>query len=156
MDAPSCAHCADDADGEAQSLGATLADGGCSPFDDAARQELHERVEAALREVPEAFRTVVVLREIEGFTYEEIAEILQVNLGTVKSRLTRGRVALRELLAPERTGRPIAGKSAARACVSPPRDAKKEQSFAVSGNRHLDPAGSSIDSGSGSCLEALR
>ena len=54
----------------------------------------------ALRQVPEAFRTVVVLREIEGFTYEEIAEMLQVNLGTVKSRLMRGRAALRELLAP--------------------------------------------------------
>ena len=51
---------------------------------------------AALRTLPEAFRTVVVLREIEGFGYEEIAEILNVNLGTVKSRLTRGRAALRE------------------------------------------------------------
>jgi RNA polymerase sigma-70 factor (ECF subfamily) len=55
-------------------------------------------VEAALREVPEAYRTVVVLREIEGFAYEEIAEILNVNIGTVKSRLTRGRSALRTLL----------------------------------------------------------
>jgi len=51
-----------------------------------------------LRQVPEAFRTVVILREIEGFTYEEIAEILGVNLGTVKSRLTRGRAALRDIL----------------------------------------------------------
>jgi RNA polymerase sigma-70 factor (ECF subfamily) len=42
----------------------------------------------------------VVLREIEGFAYEEIAEILQVNLGTVKSRLMRGRAALRAILAP--------------------------------------------------------
>ena len=100
MEAP-CARCAADAEGEAQSLGATLADAGCSPFDRAAQEELHERVEAALRQVPEAFRTVVVLREIEGFTYEEIAEILQVNLGTVKSRLTRGRAALRCLLAAE-------------------------------------------------------
>ena len=54
---------------------------GGSPFDHAAQEELHARVEAALRQVPEAFRTVVVLREIEGFTYEEIADILQVNLG---------------------------------------------------------------------------
>jgi RNA polymerase sigma-70 factor (ECF subfamily) len=44
---------------------------------------------------------VVVLREIEGFTYEEIADIVGVNLGTVKSRLTRGRAALRLLLAPK-------------------------------------------------------
>jgi RNA polymerase sigma-70 factor (ECF subfamily) len=84
-----------------QSLGSTLADGGTSPFDQAAQDELREHVEAALRQVPEAFRTVVVLREIEGFTYEEIADILCVNLGTVKSRLTRGRAALRALLAPK-------------------------------------------------------
>ncbi len=87
-----------DSDGECLSLAATLADHGYSPFDQAAQHQLRERVEAALREVPEAFRTVVVLREIEGFTYEEIAEILQTNLGTVKSRLTRGRAALRTLL----------------------------------------------------------
>lgn len=99
MDAPCCAQC--DADGDPEPLAATLADNGISPFDQAAREELRERVEAALRQVPEAFRTVVVLREIEGFTYEEIAEILEVNLGTVKSRLTRGRAALRALLAPE-------------------------------------------------------
>lgn len=100
MDAP-CSRCDADADGEAQSVGATLADGGCSPFDYAARAEVRQRVEAALRQVPEAFRSVVVLREIEGFAYEEIAEILQVNLGTVKSRLMRGRAALRGLLVPE-------------------------------------------------------
>jgi RNA polymerase sigma-70 factor, ECF subfamily len=100
MEAP-CRHCETDAESETLSVGATLADGGCSPFDCAAQQEVRERVEAALREVPEAFRTVVVLREVEGFTYEEIAEILQVNLGTIKSRLTRGRAALRGLLAPK-------------------------------------------------------
>ena len=101
MDGPCCAHTQIEVDGETQSLGSTLADGGYSPFDQAAQGELRERVEAALREVPEAFRTVVVLREIEGFTYEEIADILQVNMGTVKSRLTRGRAALRCLLAPK-------------------------------------------------------
>ena len=69
-----------------------------SPYDCAARAEMQQRVAAALSALPEAFREVVVLREIEGFGYEEIAEILQVNLGTVKSRLTRGRAALREAL----------------------------------------------------------
>jgi RNA polymerase sigma-70 factor, ECF subfamily len=102
MEAP-CSRCEAEADSEAQSLGATLADGGCSPFDSAAQEEVRHRVEAALREVPEAFRTVVVLREIEGFSYEEIADILRVNLGTVKSRLTRGRAALRILLVPEKS-----------------------------------------------------
>jgi RNA polymerase sigma-70 factor, ECF subfamily len=79
-------------------LSATLADHGDSPFDHAAQAEVRERVEAALRQLPEVFRTVVILREIEGFAYEEISEILNVNLGTVKSRLTRGRSALRALL----------------------------------------------------------
>jgi len=68
-------------------LSATLADHGDSPFDHAAQTEVRE-----------AFRTVVILREIEGFAYEEISEILNINLGTVKSRLTRGRSALRALM----------------------------------------------------------
>src|SRR5580698_315746 len=83
------------------SLSATLADHRSSPFDDAVQAEVREKVEAALRQLPEAFRTVVILREIEGFAYEEISEILNVNLGTVKSRLTRGRSALRILLVNE-------------------------------------------------------
>jgi RNA polymerase sigma-70 factor (ECF subfamily) len=85
-------------DDEGFSLAATLADHGTSPFDHAVQAELRHYVEEALRQLPEAFRTVVVLREIEGFAYEEIAEILDVNVGTVKSRLTRGRSALRALL----------------------------------------------------------
>ncbi|RXH54432.1 sigma-70 family RNA polymerase sigma factor [Granulicella sibirica] len=87
-----------DEDGQSLCLSATLACHRDSPFDHAAQSQLRERVESALRELPEAYRTVVVLREIEGFAYEEIAEILDVNLGTVKSRLTRGRTALRQLL----------------------------------------------------------
>jgi RNA polymerase sigma-70 factor (ECF subfamily) len=79
-------------------LSATLADHGDSPFDRAAQSEVRERVEGALRQLPEAFRNVIILREIEGFAYEEISEILNVNIGTVKSRLTRGRSALRTLL----------------------------------------------------------
>ncbi len=88
-------------DGNNVCLGATLADEGNSPFDNVVQAEVRERVEAALRQIPEAFRTVVILREIEGFAYEEIAEILNVNLGTVKSRLTRGRSALRALIIAE-------------------------------------------------------
>jgi RNA polymerase sigma-70 factor (ECF subfamily) len=87
-----------DSGDEGISLAATLADRGDSPFECAAQAEVKEQVETALRQVPEAFRTVVVLREIEGFAYDEIAEILNVNIGTVKSRLTRGRSALRVLL----------------------------------------------------------
>jgi RNA polymerase sigma-70 factor, ECF subfamily len=91
-----------------QALVETLEDRQESPFDAAAHAEVAARVEAALREVPEPFRTVVVLRDIEGFGYEEIAEILNANLGTVKSRLMRGRAHLKTLLAPymRAAGRP--------------------------------------------------
>jgi RNA polymerase sigma-70 factor (ECF subfamily) len=115
LDAPCCSRCAADTEGNAQSFGSTLADGGCSPFEHAAQQELRERVSAALRQVPEAFRSVLVMREIEGFAYEEIADILQINLGTVKSRLMRGRAALRSVLAPA-----IGSSSSAQASVVAP------------------------------------
>lgn len=82
------------------SLVESLVDPQESPFEAAAHAEIAGQVEAALREVPEPFRTVVVLRDIEGFGYEEIAEILSANLGTVKSRLMRGRAHLKSLLAP--------------------------------------------------------
>jgi RNA polymerase sigma-70 factor, ECF subfamily len=87
-------------DGQPLSYKETLVDGHLSPFDFAAQQQIREHVEAQLRLVSEPFRSVVVLRDIEGFTYEEIAEILDVNLGTVKSRLLRGRAQLKALLKP--------------------------------------------------------
>ncbi len=90
-------------DGESLCLGDTLAATTHSPLECACQSEASERITEALRTIPEAFRTVVVLREIEGFGYEEIAEMLNVNLGTVKSRLTRGRAALREALRPTAT-----------------------------------------------------
>jgi RNA polymerase sigma-70 factor (ECF subfamily) len=67
------------------------------------------RVEDELRKVSEPYRTTVVLRDLEGMSYEEIAEITQVSLGTVKSRLTRGRNALRQRLIPyvRETGRQL-------------------------------------------------
>jgi RNA polymerase sigma-70 factor (ECF subfamily) len=133
MEAPCGCRRDADADGEAQSLGATLADGCRSPFERAAQEELHARVEAALRQVPEAFRTVVVLREIEGFTYEEIADILRVNLGTVKSRLTRGRAALRALLALENSawpGTPDAASHRATARLAPAAEPRSQHTGA--------------------------
>ncbi len=89
-------------DGETLCLADSLAANGLSPLEEVAGAQLRERVTAALQTLPPAFREVVVLREIEGFGYEEIAEMLQVNLGTVKSRLTRGRSALRTALQNDR------------------------------------------------------
>ncbi len=69
-----------------------------SPFDSAVHEEVRARVEQELRQVSEPYRTSVILRDLEDMSYEEIAEITQVSLGTVKSRLTRGREALRRRL----------------------------------------------------------
>jgi RNA polymerase sigma-70 factor, ECF subfamily len=69
-----------------------------SPFETVADHEVQARVESELRRVPEPYRTAVVLRDIEDLSYDQIAEIMQVSLGTVKSRITRGRDALRKRL----------------------------------------------------------
>jgi RNA polymerase sigma-70 factor, ECF subfamily len=55
-------------------------------------------VEQELRKVPEPYRSTLILRDLEEMSYEEIAEVLDVSLGTVKSRLTRGREALKRRL----------------------------------------------------------
>lgn len=75
-----------------------LVDPSESPFDAAVHEENRARVEAALAKVPEPFRTTLILRDIEGFVYEEVAEMQGVNLGTVKSRLVRGRAWLKGML----------------------------------------------------------
>src|SRR3982074_1904086 len=77
-----------------------LTDHADSPFDTVAHREVQRRVDDALRKVPEPYRTTLVLRDLEEMSYEEIAEVLEISLGTVKSRLTRGREALKQRLAP--------------------------------------------------------
>ncbi|MGA8042642.1 MAG: sigma-70 family RNA polymerase sigma factor [Terracidiphilus sp.] len=83
-------------------VGDLLRDESESPFEMAVHAENRARVEAALSRVPEPFRTTLILRDLEGFVYEEVAEIQGVNLGTVKSRLVRGRAYLKALLTTER------------------------------------------------------
>jgi len=82
----------------AQDTNPALVDHHKSPFEMVADHEVHARVEEELRQVAEPYRTAVVLRDIEELSYEEIAEITRVSLGTVKSRITRGRDALRKRL----------------------------------------------------------
>src|SRR5215472_12448850 len=77
-----------------------LTDRSDSPFESVAHHEVQRRVEQELRKVAEPYRTTLILRDLEEMSYEEIAEVLEVSLGTVKSRLTRGREALRQRLAP--------------------------------------------------------
>ena len=82
------------------SMQTALTDPGDSPFDSVAHREVQRRVEVELGKVPEPYRTTLILRDLEEMSYEEIAEVLEISLGTVKSRLTRGREALRQRLAP--------------------------------------------------------
>lgn len=77
----------------------TLSDPGRTPFDLAAGSETHALIEQALSELNPTFRTAVILRDIEDLSYDEIAEVLNISLGTVKSRILRGREALRKILA---------------------------------------------------------
>jgi RNA polymerase sigma-70 factor, ECF subfamily len=89
------------------------ADPGRSPFEQALNNENRTLIEQALGRINPVFRTAVVLRDIENLSYEEIAEILQLSLGTVKSRILRGREALRR----ELTEPPDQGLAEAIACI---------------------------------------
>jgi RNA polymerase sigma-70 factor (ECF subfamily) len=71
-----------------------------SPDEDLTTREFYEQLHLAIADLPEAFRTTIVLREIEGMAYEEIAEITGVSLGTVKSRIARARSRLQAHLQP--------------------------------------------------------
>lgn len=71
-------------------------DAGESPEQHALRSEARASLEQCIRELPEDMRAVVVLRDIHGYAYDEIAEALDVNVGTVKSRISRARERLRE------------------------------------------------------------
>jgi RNA polymerase sigma-70 factor, ECF subfamily len=75
-----------------------LVDEGKSPLQNACDEELRARVETELKALSEPYRTTVILRDIEELSYEQIAEVMQTSLGTVKSRLVRGRDALRKRL----------------------------------------------------------
>jgi RNA polymerase sigma-70 factor, ECF subfamily len=89
-----------DEEGNSFGLCDTLVDRGESPLEQFAHQEVRARVETELKQVSEPYRTTVVLRDIEGLSYEEIADVLEISLGTVKSRLIRGRDALKKRLEP--------------------------------------------------------
>jgi RNA polymerase sigma-70 factor, ECF subfamily len=79
---------------------AEFQDTGSSPFEELASREVQDAVHHALGEVPAVFRAAIILRDLEGLSYEEVAEVLDVSVGTVKSRILRGRRMLREILEP--------------------------------------------------------
>ncbi|MBQ3223177.1 MAG: sigma-70 family RNA polymerase sigma factor [Clostridia bacterium] len=92
----------------------TLLESGWSPTDETDTPERHaieaERRKAlsgAIQSLPEDMRSAIVLREMQGLSYEEISDVLSVNVGTIKSRISRGREKLRQLITskPELFGR---------------------------------------------------
>lgn len=91
-----------------------LADPEEGQYEKVLRREKMQVVETALSQLRESFRVPVVLRDIEGLSYEEIAEVLDVSLGTVKSRILRGREDLKHRL------QKLLADQAARPCVLQP------------------------------------
>ena len=69
-----------------------------TPQEEAERRELGEQIEAGLRALPPEYRAVLVLREVQQLRYQEIAGALELDVGTVKSRISRGRKRLRSFL----------------------------------------------------------
>lgn len=81
-----------------EELNVDAADPAPTPQEAAERAELRESIEDGLRELPEEYRQVLILREMHQLSYGEIGQVLSLDLGTVKSRINRGRQRLRKFL----------------------------------------------------------
>lgn len=82
-----------------QTIGSRLRnEAAIDPEQEALAHERENQLREALQSIRTSYREAVILRDVEGFSYEEIAETLQINIGTVKSRLSRGRLELRHKL----------------------------------------------------------
>jgi RNA polymerase sigma-70 factor, ECF subfamily len=77
-----------------------IADTSALPDECFQRQELAEAIHRAMAQLPEQFRVAIVLRELQGLSYEEIALLTQSEMGTVKSRIARARTKIQQLLEP--------------------------------------------------------
>ena len=75
-----------------------IADERFSPENELEKKELREIIKQGIADLDEAYRDAVIMRDINGLAYEDIAEILQIGVGTVKSRIARGREKLRKFL----------------------------------------------------------
>jgi RNA polymerase sigma-70 factor (ECF subfamily) len=89
-----------DAEPEEGSAPIEIEDLSATPFEQLAAHEIQVAVQGALQQVAEVFRSAVILRDLEGLSYDEVAEVLDCSVGTVKSRILRGRRALKEILEP--------------------------------------------------------
>ena len=115
-----------DAEPEEGGSAIDLEDLSATPFDQIAAQEIQVAVQGALQQEPEVFSSAVILRDLEGLSYEEVSEVLDVSVGTVKSRILRGRRALKEIL------EPLLGEQHA-AVHKAPRRCSAKQRFSAAG-----------------------
>lgn len=89
-------------DDDDRSIGDLLESGSISPEAEVLAQERRRQIESGLDDLKKDFRIAVILRDIEGLSYEEIAYVTEVSVGTVKSRIARGREMLREAVQKKR------------------------------------------------------
>ena len=75
-----------------------IADKRCKPYEKCIRKEVEEIVKEKIMSLPDNFRVAIVLRELQGLSYEEISEATNSNVGTVKSRISRARLKLQKEL----------------------------------------------------------
>ena len=110
----------------------TMVDQGAAPDDEARRAEERERITRALAALPEHHRTIIMLSDLEGLSYREIAEVLDVPMGTVMSRLHHARKRLRDVLGPLLTMLCLALGAGALGLLGPPRaEAQQVVRFSV-------------------------
>lgn len=88
-------------DDEDRCAGELLASPAATPEDETLSHERGRQIERALSQLKRDFRVAVILRDIEGLAYEEIAYVTEVSVGTVKSRIARGREMLRQIVQSE-------------------------------------------------------
>lgn len=89
-----------ESDSECGGLGARIPDPGPTPAESAKRSEVGRAVDKAMGSLPPAYRSVLVMRHVEGLSYEEISEALNLPMATVKIRIHRGREKLQQMLRP--------------------------------------------------------
>jgi RNA polymerase sigma-70 factor (ECF subfamily) len=109
-----------------------MVDQGAAPDDEARRAQERERIKRALAALPEHHRTIIMLSDLEGLSYREIAEVLDIPMGTVMSRLHHARKRLRDVLGPMLTVLLLVLGAGALGLVGPPRaEAQQMVRFSV-------------------------